>query len=89
VAAEVRRVPRLYPIYRPGYERSLATIEAWVDSLPGVVTFGRQGLFVADNTHHVLAMGRDLAAATRPDGTLDAPAWAAARNRFRRFVVED
>jgi protoporphyrinogen oxidase len=89
VAAEVRRVPRLYPIYRPGYDRSLATIEAWVDSLPGVVTFGRQGLFVADNTHHVLAMGRDLAAATRPDGTLDAPSWATARARFRHFVVED
>ena len=54
-----------------------------------LVTFGRQGLFVADNAHHVLAMGRDLAAALRPDGTLDQHAWTAARARFRRFVVED
>lgn len=89
VAAEVRRVPRLYPVYRPGYEQALAVLEGWVDGLPGVVTFGRQGLFVADNAHHVLAMGRDLAAALRPDGTLDQQAWAAARARFRRFVVED
>lgn len=89
VVAEVRRVPRLYPVYRPGYERALATVEAWVDSLPGIVTFGRQGLFVADNAHHVLAMGRDLAAALRPDGTFDQQAWAAAGASFRHFVVED
>lgn len=83
VAAEVRRVPRLYPVYRPGYEADLATVEAWVDTVPGVVTFGRQGLFVADNTHHVLAMGAALA---RTGG---GPAWPAERQRFRDFVVED
>lgn len=88
-AAEVRRVPRLYPVYRPGSEAALDTVERWAAALPGVVTFGRQGLFVADNTHHVMAMGRALAASLRPDGRLDEPAWAAERARFRDFVVED
>ncbi len=83
VHAEARRVPRLYPVYRPGYEADLATVEAWVDTLPGVVTFGRQGLFVADNTHHVLAMGAALA---RSRG---GPGWPVERARFRSFVVED
>jgi protoporphyrinogen oxidase len=83
VHAEVRRVPRLYPVYRPGYEADLATVEAWVDAQPGLVTFGRQGLFVADNTHHVLAMGAALAR------TAGGPTWPAARDRFRQFVVED
>ena len=64
-------------------DEHLATVEAWVDSIPGLVTFGRQGLFVADNTHHVLAMGRALAA------TAGGPAWAEAREQFRSFVVED
>jgi protoporphyrinogen oxidase len=85
----VRRVERLYPVYRPGYEDHLATVEAWADTVPGLVTFGRQGLFVADNTHHVLAMGRALAGCLRADGTFDEPAWRRERAGFRRFVVED
>lgn len=87
--AEVRRVPRLYPVYRPGYDADLAVVEAWIDARPNVVTFGRQGLFVADNTHHVLAMGRSLASSLRPDGTLDDAAWRRERDGFRAFVVED
>lgn len=88
-AAEVRRIRRLYPVYRPGYEAALAAVEGWAAELPGVVTFGRQGLFVADNTHHVMAMGRALARSVRSDGRLDEPAWAAEREGFRSFVVED
>ena len=83
VEVAARRLPRVYPVYRPGYDVHLATVEAWVDSIPGLVTFGRQGLFVADNTHHVLAMGRALAA------TMGGPSWPEERERFRTFVVED
>jgi protoporphyrinogen oxidase len=86
---DVRRAPHVYPVYRPGFDADLATMEAWVDALPGVVTVGRQGLFVADNTHHVLAMGRALAGALRPDGSFDDAAWHRAREGFRSFVVED
>jgi protoporphyrinogen oxidase len=89
VGAEVRRVPRLYPVYTHGYERDLALVEAWVDELRGVLTFGRQGLFVADNTHHVLAMAHDLAACVDERGAVDRRRWADARERFRGFVVED
>lgn len=88
-AAEVRRVPRLYPVYRPGAEEALAEVEAWATTLPGVVTFGRQGLFVADNTHHVMDMGRSLAASVGSDGRVDDARWTAERARFRQFVVED
>lgn len=88
-AAEVRRVPRLYPVYRPGFETALDAVEGWAAALPGVVTFGRQGLFVADNTHHVMAMGRALASSVSADGRLDEPRWVAERQRFREFVVED
>ncbi len=40
---EVRRVPRLYPVYRPGFERDLACIERWAAAIDGLVTFGRPG----------------------------------------------
>lgn len=89
VDVAVRRAPHVYPVYRPGFDADLATVEAWVDALPGVVTVGRQGLFVADNTHHVLAMGRALAGALRLDGSFDDDAWRRAREGFRSFVVED
>ena len=87
-AVEVARLPRVYPVYRPGFEWELARAELAVAEA-GVVTLGRQGLFVPDNSHHALAMGRAAAACLRQDGTLDAAAWAEARAGFRSNVVED
>ena len=89
VAVEVRRLPRVYPVYRPGFEWDLSTIELWLGADPRLVTLGRQGLFVPDNTHHALAMGWDAAAALRPDGGFDHAGWTCARDRFRSNVVED
>ena len=67
----------------------LAAVESWAAGLDGLITFGRQGLFTPDNTHHALAMGWAAADALRPDGTFDAELWRARRDGFRRFVVED
>ena len=89
VSVESRRLPRVYPLYPPGYDDDLATLEAWADGLGGLITFGRQGLFTPDNTHHALAMGWAAAAALAADGTLDTGRWRASRDGFRRFVVED
>jgi hypothetical protein len=79
----------VYPIYRVGFGDDLTALEAWSASLAGLVTFGRQGLFTPDNTHHALAMGWAAADALGPDGGFDADAWATARDGFRSFVVED
>ncbi|MBM3674282.1 MAG: FAD-dependent oxidoreductase [Actinobacteria bacterium] len=89
VHAEVRRVPHAYPVYDVGYEGPLATLDGWARSLTRIVTFGRQGLFAHDNTHHALAMGAAAAAAVREDGSFDAGAWLEACDRFRTHVVED
>lgn len=89
VAVEVRRLPRVYPVYRVGFEADLAGLEAWAAHHPRLLTFGRQGLFVPDNTHHALAMGWAAAAALRPVGGFDQAAWDRARSSFRSFVVED
>ena len=88
-AVEVRRLPRVYPVYRPGFERALAGLETWAAGQERLLTFGRQGLFVPDNTHHALAMGTAAADALRPDGSFDDPAWRRARDGFRAHVVED
>jgi protoporphyrinogen oxidase len=91
VHAQSRRLPRVYPIYRPGFAQDLAGLEAWAESLPGLATFGRQGLFTPDNTHHALAMGWAAADALAPSNGArpDPAAWSAARSTFRDFVVED
>jgi protoporphyrinogen oxidase len=83
-----RRLPHVYPVYRPGFADDLAALERWATT-GGVVTFGRQGLFTPDNTHHALAMGWAAAEALDADGTFDHAAWQAARDGFRSFVVED
>jgi hypothetical protein len=89
VAVESRRLPRVYPVYRPGAADDLAAVEAWARDLDGLITFGRHGLFTPDNTHHALAMGFAAADALRPDGSFDAELWRARRDGFRSFVVED
>jgi protoporphyrinogen oxidase len=89
VHAEARRVPHAYPLYRTGFEHAFAVLDAWAGARSSVLTFGRQGLFAHDNTHHALAMGRAAAAVVGDDGRIDAAAWTRARTGFRTHVVED
>ncbi len=86
---ETRRIARCYPVYTGSYAADLAIVERWAAEQRRVLTFGRQGLFAPDNTHHALVMGRAAADVLRADGTYDAAAWSAAREGFRTHVVED
>jgi protoporphyrinogen oxidase len=86
---EVRRLPRVYPVYERGYAGNLRGLDEWAGRLPGVTTFGRLGLFAHDNTHHAMAMAYDAVDALTRTGGWDAQAWAAARARFASHVVED
>jgi protoporphyrinogen oxidase len=86
---QTRRIPRCYPSYTGTYAADLAAVEGWVASEPRAVTFGRQGLFAPDNTHHALEMGWDAADAVRADGSIDRVAWSARRDLHRGNVVED
>jgi protoporphyrinogen oxidase len=93
-AAEVRsvttrRLPHAYPVYRVGYERHLGVLDEWAGSRERLLTFGRQGLFVHDNSHHALAMAWAAVDALDDDGRVDPAAWRAARARFATHVVED
>jgi protoporphyrinogen oxidase len=84
-----RRVERAYPVYRAGYAHHFESVANWARSVPNVLTFGRQGLFAHDNTHHAFAMAWAAAGALRGDGTVDAKRWSDASDRFRDHVVED
>jgi hypothetical protein len=88
-AVAVRRLPAVYPVYRVGYAAAFDALDAWAAGQPALLSFGRLGLFVHDNTHHALAMAWAAADALGPDGGFDHDAWAAARRRFATHVVED
>lgn len=87
--ATVKRLRHAYPVYRLGADEALAQVQTWLSGIPALVTFGRQGLFAHDNTHHALAMARDAANAVSASLQIDEAAWNAAQRRFTRHVVED
>jgi protoporphyrinogen oxidase len=86
---EVRRLPHAYPIYERGYATAFEALDEWATGVPRLLTFGRQGLFAHDNSHHALAMAWAAADALQPDGGFDEAAWGRARARFQTHVVED
>jgi hypothetical protein len=85
----VRRLAQAYPIYHRDYQAHFDRMDEWVGGIEGLVTFGRQGLFAHDNTHHALAMAYALDSCLRDDASLDRPRWAGFRRAFREHVVED
>ena len=89
VEVVVRRLSHAYPIYDVGYAGHFAVLDEWGAAQPRLLTFGRQGLFAHDNTHHALAMAWAAVAAWQPGGGFDEASWTAARLRFTEHVVED
>ena len=87
--AATRRLRQAYPVYLRGYEDDLAIADRWLAQIEGLLTFGRQGLFVHDNTHHALYMAKAAAECLRSDGSFDKDLWARYRQIFETHVVED
>jgi len=86
---QVRRIPFAYPLFSVGYEKQFEKIDTWVNQLDGILSFGRQGLYVHDNTHHAIFMAQAAVQCLREDGTIDAEAWRKQRKIFESHVVED
>ncbi|MFO1176150.1 MAG: FAD-dependent oxidoreductase [Paracoccaceae bacterium] len=86
---ETRRIGQAYPVYDLDYQRHFDVVDGWLGSLDGFLSFGRQGLFAHDNTHHAFAMAYAAAGCLTPDGGIDRAAWAAHRAEFEHHRVED
>jgi len=85
----VRRLAQAYPLYPEGWERHFQALDSWLRSLPGLLSFGRQGLYAHDNTHHALYMAKAAARCLADDGRFDHAAWEHERRIFETHVVED
>jgi protoporphyrinogen oxidase len=88
VRAFTRRLAHAYPVYDRDYQGHFEILDRWVSGIDGLLTFGRQGLFAHDNTHHALAMA--YGAADCLNGfEFDSAKWARYREEFLTHVVED
>jgi protoporphyrinogen oxidase len=84
-----RRLKQAYPIYHVGYEEHFAAMDDWLAGIRGLLTFGRQGLFAHDNTHHALYMAYSAVECFGADGTFNWDSWRNFRKVFETHVVED
>ncbi len=84
-----RRLSHAYPVYTRDYESRLTTIDDWLGSIEGLLTFGRQGLFAHDNTHHALATAYAAVDCLSPAARFNGARWAEYRRKFETHVVED
>lgn len=89
VGVDVRRIPYAYPLYRTGYEKHFEALDSWLSSLDGLLSFGRQGLYAHDNTHHAMYMAKAAVECLQESGEIDREAWHRAREIFETHVVED
>jgi protoporphyrinogen oxidase len=88
-AAFAKRITHAYPVCDLEYEKNLSALETYLQKIPGLVSLGRQGLFIHDNIHHAFQMAHAASACLRSDGTWDASQWRRKRAAFDRFTVED
>ncbi len=84
-----RRLRYAYPVYDRDYARHFEAVDQWVGSIENLLTFGRQGLFAHDNTHHALAMAYGAVDCLSPTGEFYRAKWASYRKEFESHVVED
>ena len=89
IRTETRRIAHAYPVYDLDYQRHFETVDSWLSSLDGFLSFGRQGLFAHDNTHHAFAMAYAASDVLTAEGGIDRAAWAAHRHEFESHRVED
>ena len=85
----VRRLPQAYPIYRRGYEGHFELLDSCLSGIDDLASFGRQGLFAHDNTHHALFTAQAAVDCLDDDGRFDREKWAHYREVFATHVVED
>lgn len=88
-SVHTKRIQFAYPLYTTGYEENFNTIDSWLSQQKGLLTFGRQGLYAHDNTHHAIFMAMKASECLDENGQIDIESWKEARRLFEQHVVED
>lgn len=92
---QIERLPAVYPVHLAGYPSPGTALSGTALSGDAVVrharihVFGRQGLVVADNLHHVIDMALGAVGCLGADLTWDHDRWSILLSAFAKNVVED
>ncbi|MCK4806085.1 MAG: FAD-dependent oxidoreductase [Candidatus Aegiribacteria sp.] len=89
VSFTVRRKGNVYPVYNLDFSSQIDVVETFLGELNHIVSLGRQGLFVHDNTHHTIEMGIAAADCLSPELEWDRKKWTIYRDLFDSHVVVD
>ncbi len=86
----VHRIPFTYPFYDLAYRRRLRTVLRYLEGFPGLLSVGRQGLFLHNNMDHSIHMGFRAAEAVVGTGRSRlAPRFYHDVPRFQQFRIVD
>ena len=85
----VKRLPAVYPVYDLNFASHLAVVEKYFDKIPNIVTFGRQGLFTHDNTHHALETAYKAAECLEQNLVWNQSRWRRIKEEYKKRVVVD
>lgn len=86
----VHRIPNTYPLYDLDYRANVRRVVRYLETMPGLLSTGRQGLFLHNNMDHSIHMGFRAAEAAFESG-VDGAARAFYRQvrRFQEFRIVD
>ena len=85
----VRRKCCVYPVYDLEFKENISLIESYLNTHEYMVSLGRQGLFVHDNTHHTIEMGTAAGKCLEKGFRWNRSRWAEYRKTFETHVVVD
>jgi protoporphyrinogen oxidase len=87
LAARVIRLPKSYPVFRPGFEKALAEILGYMDAFTNLRTVGRQGAFNYIGTLDAMDIGYGFARWLKQGQTTGE--WRQERERTSHYPVLD
>ncbi len=88
-STHVFRIPCAYPLYDLEYRWRVDRVLDYLAQFPGLLTAGRQGLFLHNNVDHSIYMGLEAAKAILAPGARPGPDWYRRIGEFRAFRIID
>ena len=85
----VRRLSEVYPVYDLNFDSRFRVVDDYLSQISGLVSLGRQGLFVHDNTHHTMEMAYRASECLQRGLVWNSEKWQFYRKHFSKHVVED
>ncbi len=89
VAFFSKHLSHAYPVYDLDYKHHYDLIDRYLSGFKTLVSLGRQGLFVHDNTHHTMETAYCAVNCLSEKMVFDHTKWNACRDEFEKHVVVD